>query len=126
MVEEFPQTHGSTLLMGNCLYGLIDGRNLLSYPSPELKEHAVNAKAIEAPERGIRMTKKTQGKKIDLAIALAMACVAAIQCGPIGGGECYSVKVPRGESWIDQGEVNEGSSISRAFDDGSLFTRKFW
>ena len=125
VVEEFPQTHGSTLLMGNCLYGLIDGRNLLAYPSQELKEHAINAKAVEDPERGIRMTKKTQGKKIDLAIALAMACVAAIQCGPIGGGECFSVKVPR-DSWYDEGEVNEGSAISKAFDDGSLFARKFW
>ena len=79
-VEEFPQTVPNCTKMGEELFSLISNKNLIVYPSPEMREHVTNAVAIETP-RGIRLAKEKATKKIDLAVALSMACVAALQGG---------------------------------------------
>lgn len=79
-VEEFPQTVANTTQMGETLYSLIKNKNLTAYESAEIGEHVLNATGIETA-RGFRIAKEKASKKIDLAVALSMACVAAVQGG---------------------------------------------
>lgn len=81
VVQEYPQTITNTTVMGETLFDLVKNRTLVSYPSAELKQHATNAIGIET-ERGVRMVKKKSAWKIDLAVALSMACVGAVSIGP--------------------------------------------
>ena len=68
----------NTTKMGETLFSLVRDRNLIAYKSPELREHVLNAIGVETSS-GVRMVKGKSSKKIDAAIALAMACVAAVQ-----------------------------------------------
>lgn len=68
--------------MGQTLFELLKGRNIRLYPSDELREHALNTVAVENP-RGWRIAKEKARKKIDSIVALAMACVAALDTPPI-------------------------------------------
>lgn len=79
-VDEFVQTQANGVKMGETLFSMVTDKTLRAYPSTELKEHVCNAVAIETPS-GARMTKGKQTKKIDLAIALAMAMVVALERG---------------------------------------------
>jgi hypothetical protein len=65
---------------GEELYSLIKGKNLIAYPDPELQSYILSATGIETA-RGFRIAKEKASKKIDLAVALAMACCAALQAG---------------------------------------------
>jgi len=65
------------------------------YEDKDVRQHLLNAKVKETP-RGWRIVKSTQSAKIDMCIALAMACQAAqdnmllrVQAGMIivGGGD---------------------------------------
>jgi hypothetical protein len=80
VVQEFPQTVANTTTMGESLYGLIKGKNLIMYPDADMRSHVLNATGVETA-RGFRMAKEKATKKIDLAVALAMACCAALQEG---------------------------------------------
>jgi len=83
VVEEFTQSQANGVKMGETLFSLVKDRNLIAYKSAELREHVLNAVGVETPG-GVRMVKGKATKKIDAAIALAMACVAAIEKGPGG------------------------------------------
>jgi hypothetical protein len=83
IVTEFPQTTNNTIRMGETLFAAIRDRNLVAYKSDEMREHMLNATGLETAN-GVRMIKGKSTKKIDAAIALAMASVAAIQAGPGG------------------------------------------
>jgi phage terminase large subunit-like protein len=74
---EYPQSLQRTVLMSETLSTLITNQRLELYPSRELKKHLLNAKAKET-DRGFRLVKSKKSKKIDLAVALAMACQAAV------------------------------------------------
>jgi phage terminase large subunit-like protein len=76
-IEEFPQTVANTTRMGQALYDLVKGRNLVLYEDAELRQQAMNTVAVEGP-RGFRIAKEKASRKIDLIIALSMACVAAL------------------------------------------------
>jgi len=79
-IEEFPQTQSNTTRMAQTLYDLLKGRNLVLYPDDELRQQALNTIAIETP-RGFRIAKEKASRKIDLIVALSMACVAAVETG---------------------------------------------
>ncbi|MCZ6688849.1 MAG: hypothetical protein ACE1Z6_12385 [Candidatus Methylomirabilales bacterium] len=76
-IREFPQTTANTTRMGQALFELLNGRNIRLYPSEELRVQALNTVAVESP-RGWRIAKEKASKKIDAIVALAMACVAAL------------------------------------------------
>jgi hypothetical protein len=59
------------------LFDLLNGRNLRLYPATDLRAQALNTIAIESP-RGWRIAKERASRKIDAIVALAMACVAAM------------------------------------------------
>ena len=95
-VTEFAQTQDSGVKMGETLFSLVKDRNLIAYPSPELREHIVNAVGIETP-KGVRMVKGKQSKKIDAAIALAMALCGALEGGrPVSNPNALPLGVGRG------------------------------
>jgi hypothetical protein len=76
-IQEFPQTTSNTTLMGQTVFDLLNGQNLVLYPSDELRQQALSTVAIENP-RGWRIAKEKASRKIDAIVALAMACCAAM------------------------------------------------
>jgi len=63
--------------MGQTLFGVLNGENLVLYPCDELRQQALSTVTIENP-RGWRIAKEKASKKIDEIVALAMACCAAM------------------------------------------------
>jgi phage terminase large subunit-like protein len=77
-IDEFPQTVPNLTAMGQNLYELISGRNLKLYPDASIRLAVGRAVAIET-SRGWRISKEKASHKIDVVVALAMACRAAVQ-----------------------------------------------
>jgi len=75
-MQEYPQTNSNCVLMSETLAGLLNNQSLMLYPDRELRQHLLNAQAKESP-RGWRLVKRNQARKIDLAVALAIAVQAA-------------------------------------------------
>lgn len=75
-MQEYPQTNANCVAMSETLSGLLNNQSLMLYADQELRQHLLNSQARETP-RGWRIIKKRQSKKIDLAVALAIACQAA-------------------------------------------------
>jgi phage terminase large subunit-like protein len=90
-IEEYAQTTANTTRMGQALFDLLNGRNLRLYASSELREQALNTVAVESP-RGWRLAKERASRKIDAIVALAMACVAAMEAVPRGPHD-YGISV---------------------------------
>jgi phage terminase large subunit-like protein len=76
-IKEFPQTTANCTLMGQTVFDLLNGQNIVLYPSDELRQQALSTVAIENV-RGWRIAKEKASRKIDAIIALAMACCAAM------------------------------------------------
>jgi len=75
---EFPQTPDGLTRMSQNLYDLIKGENLVLFRDPDLRKHLLSVRAKET-QRGWRLVKGDKAnKKIDLVIALAMACQGAV------------------------------------------------
>jgi phage terminase large subunit-like protein len=77
-IEEFPQSSPNLTAASQNLYDLVMSQGIVVYPDPELRLAIARAVAVETP-RGWRIGKQNQAHKIDLIIALAMACHAAMQ-----------------------------------------------
>jgi phage terminase large subunit-like protein len=72
-IGEWPQTVQNMTLAGNTLFTLISEGNLVVPPQcADIREHVLNAQARNT-DRGIRLVKGVSTRKIDAAIALAMA-----------------------------------------------------
>ena len=80
-IQELPQTVGHTTQMGQTLSDVLTGRNLRLYPADDLRRQALNTVAVETG-RGFRIAKDKASRKIDAIVALAMACVAALDGRP--------------------------------------------
>ena len=76
--EEFPQSPANLTAASQNLYELIESQNLVVYPSEAMRLAISRAVAVETP-RGWRISKQTASHKIDVVIALAMSCLAAIR-----------------------------------------------
>ena len=85
-IEEYPQTSGNLTSIGQNLFDLINGRNLIAYPDAAMRLAVSRAVAVET-SRGWRITKEKQAHKIDVVIALAMACQAAIAASSLAGDD---------------------------------------
>jgi phage terminase large subunit-like protein len=77
-MHEFPQTLDRLTAMSQQLYDLITGQALIAYPSEAIRLAVSRTVALES-SRGWRITKEKQSHKIDVVVALAMACHAAVQ-----------------------------------------------
>jgi hypothetical protein len=80
-MEEFPQTQANLTSAASNLFELIQGRNIIFYPSDEIREAVLNCAIIESP-RGMRLAKERPSAKIDLAAALSFAALAAVRNAP--------------------------------------------
>jgi phage terminase large subunit-like protein len=109
-VEEYPQTSGNLAATTMNLLDLIQAERLLAYPDQNIRTAMAQAIAVETP-RGLRISKDKQSHKIDVIVALSMACLAAVRSQgesdfdqswswvdgtPIGGnGESYEARQER-------------------------------
>lgn len=91
--EAYKQTLDNLTMMSQILYSLITKRELALYPNDKVKEHLLNCIA-ESTGRGWRINKKKQRKKIDLTVALAMACM----------GACADIEEDEGEFEVFAGD----------------------
>jgi hypothetical protein len=79
-MQPLPQTVGNLTQAASTLSELILGRNVVVYPSDELREAVRNAAIVESA-RGMRLAKERPGAKIDLLAALSFACLSAVREG---------------------------------------------
>ena len=79
-IEPFPQTQPNLTLATETLYSALTNRRLTVYKAPDLRAHVLNAASVET-SRGFRLSKEKASLKIDGAVALSFACVAAGQVG---------------------------------------------
>jgi hypothetical protein len=77
-MKEFPQSPSNLLSASQNLHDLIAGRNLRLYPSEPIRKAISQAVAIEGP-RGWKIGKDKQAHRIDVVIALGMACLGCVQ-----------------------------------------------
>jgi phage terminase large subunit-like protein len=77
---EFPQTSPNLTAASSNLYELFKGRNLRLYPDADLRLAVQRSVAVET-SRGWRIAKEKARHKIDLVVALAQACLGAVQGG---------------------------------------------
>jgi phage terminase large subunit-like protein len=76
LIMEFPQSSPNLTIASQNLYELVESRGLVLYPDAAMRLAASRAIAIET-SRGWRIAKEKQSHKIDVVIALGMACHAA-------------------------------------------------
>jgi phage terminase large subunit-like protein len=89
---EFPQTIGNLTEASTNLFELIKGRNLVAYTDPDLKLAVSRAVALESP-RGWHIVKSKTSHKIDIVVALAMACLDAVHGGQISAAMIPAVGI---------------------------------
>jgi phage terminase large subunit-like protein len=77
-LEEFPQTTANLTEASQNLFELIKGRNLVAYPDAGIRLAVSRAVAIEGA-RGWRIAKEKQSHRIDVVVALGMACLGAVR-----------------------------------------------
>ena len=92
-IEEFPESTPNLTAASQNLYELINGHNLIAYHDAAMRLSVSRAVAIELP-RGWRITKEKQSHKIDVVVAMAMACHAAIAMGTHERRGAIAVGVP--------------------------------
>jgi phage terminase large subunit-like protein len=83
-VQEFPQSPANLTAASQNLFDLIQGGNLVVYADAAMRLAISRTIALETP-RGWRISKEKQSHKIDVVVALAMACHAAVE----GQGKPY-------------------------------------
>lgn len=77
--EEFPQA-GKRLQADKALRDMIRERQLIYDGNPDLTEHLLNANAKNEGEADkLRIVKKSEKMKIDLAVCLSMAAYSAVE-----------------------------------------------
>jgi phage terminase large subunit-like protein len=78
-IEEFPQSVPNLTAASQNLFELIQSQQLVAYPDEAMRLAISRAVAVES-SRGWKISKDKQTHKIDVVVALAMACHAAVTC----------------------------------------------
>jgi phage terminase large subunit-like protein len=79
-IEPFPQTQPNLTLATETLYSYLANDRIRLYEAADLRQHVLNVASVET-SRGFRLAKEKASLKIDGAVALSFACVAASQVG---------------------------------------------
>lgn len=111
--------------MGETIFSLVRDGNLIAYKSADLREHVLNATGLETPSGGVRMVKGKTSKKIDGAISLAMAAVAAVQMPAIDLSRMALIgkeRIMSRSGW----DEDDGGTIGERFDRGEFSRRWDW
>jgi phage terminase large subunit-like protein len=77
-IEEYPQTVPNLTAATSNLFDLIQARQLVLYPDAAMRL-AISRAIIVESSRGWRLDKLKQSHKIDVVVALSMACLAAVR-----------------------------------------------
>jgi phage terminase large subunit-like protein len=77
-IEEFPQSIPNLTAATSNLFDLISERRLATYPAPDLRL-AVSRAVVSESSRGWKLDKLKQSHKIDVVVALSLACLAAVR-----------------------------------------------
>jgi phage terminase large subunit-like protein len=77
-MKEYAQTVNNLTAMGENLFQLIKGRNLLVYPDEAIRTAVSRAIAVEGA-RGWKIAKDKQSHRIDIVIAMGMAALACLK-----------------------------------------------
>ena len=77
-IEEFPQTVPNLTAATQNLFDLIQSRQLVLYPDAAMRL-AISRAIITESSRGWKLDKLKQSHKIDVVVALSMACLAAVR-----------------------------------------------
>jgi len=102
-MQEFPQTSPNLTAASQCLFDLIEARGLVMYPDSAMRLACSRSVAIETP-RGWRIGKDKSAFKIDVIVALAQACYAAVQ----GAGDRRQAYLDSfAAAWCDDGSRND-------------------
>jgi hypothetical protein len=100
-VEEYNQTQGNLTESTEALYSMLTTQGIRLYNAPDLRDHVLGAAITETP-RGIRLSKQKQTRKIDGAVALSFAVLAAVQAGkPLGDDDGGNYKPTEADSNFD-------------------------
>jgi phage terminase large subunit-like protein len=75
-IEPYNQTSPGLTQMASNLFDLVRSRALLVYPDVQMRRSVLQTVASESG-RGWKLSKEKQSHKIDVVVALAMACLAA-------------------------------------------------
>ena len=106
---EMPQTQSNCIAFSQCLFNLIKSKGINFYQSEEVRLGILNCKVVYS-NRGWRIVKKMGTKKIDIAIALAMASYGKVI---IPERQKAEIRITR-SSWGRQApNYNEDSSRDR-------------
>jgi phage terminase large subunit-like protein len=76
-MAEYAQTSGNIMAASNNLFEIIKHRNLAVYPDDDMRVAISKAVAIEG-SRGWKISKEKASDKIDVVVALGMACHGAL------------------------------------------------
>jgi phage terminase large subunit-like protein len=79
-IYEFPQSLPNLTRASQNLYELIKSQGIVFYPDPDVRLAMQRSIAVEST-RGWRIAKDKTSHKIDVVVALGMACVAAVKWG---------------------------------------------
>ena len=117
-IEEFPQSSGNLTLASQNLFELIEGRNLIVYPDDTLRLAVSRCVAVET-SRGWRIAKEKQSHKIDVVVALGMACWAAVSLGASADRNriTWSVSVDSGTYSMTSGSGGVVEMVGDAVDE---------
>jgi hypothetical protein len=96
LIESYPQTVPNLTQCTSNLFDLIDSRRLALYSDANMRLSASRTVIVES-SRGWRLDKLKQAHKIDVIVALAMACHAAVQ----GGNEYIYTLEPFSPDFVD-------------------------
>jgi hypothetical protein len=96
-MEEYPQSVPNLTEASQNLYELVKGHNLVAYPDAAIRLAVSRAVAVETT-RGWRIAKDKQSHKIDIVVALGMACLAALK-----GQSTYNIEALSDWDYPDEG-----------------------
>jgi terminase large subunit-like protein len=118
-LQEFPQSSPNLTAASQCLFDLIESQSIVLYPDAEMRLAVSRCVAIETP-RGWRIGKDKSSFKIDVVVALAMACHAAVQ----GAGQYYYDKDYKG--WQAEADLPQQPAAQQPEPAGPLWSGNWW
>ena len=109
-VEEFPQTIPNLTAATQNLYDLIQSRSLVLYSDAPMRL-AISRAVMHESSRGWRLDKLKRQHKIDVVVALSMACLAAVR----GQGESSYVSDLSWVSGPDEPDADADAVAAKEF-----------
>ena len=114
-ISEYVQAENNMIEASQCLFDLLHDGNLWGYPSEEIAEHLNNCIA-QMTTRGFRIVKdkstkqRALKKKIDAAIAMAMACAKAVKNMDADAGKIIYIRSEFGDFTSLNGYMSEAEA----------------